>query len=154
MQIDGCFRKRTVLFEKIWYDKSMGPFKTCITQEREEKRLKKKATQKWCRGRGCSQKKWCHSLNGFKNCVTFFLFYFFLFFYEKVYNSGWHIWKPLKFWGLLDVSISNTASSLRFYTGLKLMAYTGFYWVIETVRQKFQLKWFQQINLQKRCYGS
>ena len=58
MQIDGCFRKRTVLFEKIWYDKSMGPFKTCITQERAEKRLEKKVTQKWCRGRGHRQKKW------------------------------------------------------------------------------------------------
>ena len=64
-----------------------------------------------------------------------FLFYFFLVFYEKVDNSGLLIWKPLKFWGLLHLSISNTASSLRFYTGLKLMAYTGFYWVIETVSQ-------------------
>ena len=56
------------------------------------------------------------------------LFYFFLvFFYEKVDNSGLLIWKSLKFWGLLDLSISNTASSLGFYTGLKLMADTGFY---------------------------
>ena len=83
-----------------------------------------------------------------------FLFYFFLVFYEKVDNPGLLIWKPLKFWGLLDLSISDTASSLRFYTGLPLMAYTGFYSVIETVSQKFQFKWFQQINLQKRCYGS
>ena len=83
----------------------------------------------------------------------FFILLFFSF-YEKVDNSGLLTWKPLKFWGLLDLSISNTASSLRFYTGLKLMAYIGFYWVIEIVSPKFQFKWFQQINLQKRCYGS
>ena len=26
----------------LWYDKSMGPFITCVTHEREEKRLTKK----------------------------------------------------------------------------------------------------------------
>ena len=59
--------------------------------------------------------------------VWHFFILFFFSFYEKVDNSGLLIWKPLKFWGLLDLSISNTASSLGFYTGLKLMADTGFY---------------------------
>ena len=31
----------------------------------------------------------------------------------------------------LSISISNTASRLRFYSGLKLMAYTDSYWVTE-----------------------
>ena len=29
----------------LWYDKSMGPFKTCITQEKETGRLTKKVTK-------------------------------------------------------------------------------------------------------------
>ena len=29
----------------LWYDKSMGPFKTCITQEKEKGRLTKKVTK-------------------------------------------------------------------------------------------------------------
>ena len=47
----------------LWYDKSMGPFKTCITQGREEGRLTKKVTKSDV-GEGFAAKKmWCHSLN-------------------------------------------------------------------------------------------
>ena len=49
----------------------------------------------------------------------------------------WHFFIFI-FLGLLNLSISNTVSSLRFYTGLKLMAYTGFYWVIETISQSYR----------------
>ena len=45
-QIDGCFRKRTVLLEKmLLYDKSMEPFRTCVTQERLEENLTEKVTK-------------------------------------------------------------------------------------------------------------
>ena len=29
----------------LWYDKSMGPFKTCVTKEREERRVTKNVTK-------------------------------------------------------------------------------------------------------------
>ena len=46
MQIDGGFWKRTVLLEKIlWYDKSMEPFKTYVSQERGEGSLTEKVTK-------------------------------------------------------------------------------------------------------------
>ena len=62
-EIDGCFQKRTVLFEKVlWYDKSMGLFKTWVTQEKEEGKLIKKQQNNDV-GRGVAAKKmWCYSL--------------------------------------------------------------------------------------------
>ena len=55
--------RRTLLLEKmLWYDKIMGSFKTCVTQERREGRLTKKSNKKWRRERVRSQKMWCHSL--------------------------------------------------------------------------------------------
>ena len=45
-KIDRCFRKRTLLLEKmLWYDKSIRPFKMCVTQERGEGRSTKKVTK-------------------------------------------------------------------------------------------------------------
>ena len=69
-QIGGCFRKRTVLLDKmLWYEKSMERFKTCVTQERVEGSLaKKKSNKKWRRGSGHSQKKWFHSLKKTRFC--------------------------------------------------------------------------------------
>ena len=68
-QIDGCFQKRTVSLEiLLWYDKSMEPFKTCVTQERVEGSLTKKSNKKWRRRRGRCQKKWFHSLKKTRFC--------------------------------------------------------------------------------------
>ena len=62
-QIDGCFQKRTVLFEKVlWYDKSIGPFKTCVSQEKEEGKLKKKLQNSDVGGGVGAKKMWCYSL--------------------------------------------------------------------------------------------
>ena len=62
-QIDGCFKKRTVLFEKVlWYDKSMRTFKTCVTQEKEEEKLKKKYQNCDVGGGVAAKKMWCYSL--------------------------------------------------------------------------------------------
>ena len=40
----GIINER-LLEKMLWYDKSMGPFKTCVTQEREEGRLTKNVTK-------------------------------------------------------------------------------------------------------------
>ena len=41
----------------LWYDKSMEPFKTCVTQEREEGRLTKSVTKSDV-GEGFAAKKY------------------------------------------------------------------------------------------------
>ena len=41
----GNYQQTLLLGKMLWYDKSMGPFKTCVTQEREEKRLTKNVTK-------------------------------------------------------------------------------------------------------------
>ena len=42
MQIDRCFRKRTVLLENLLrIRKTKGPFKKCVTRERAEGKLTK-----------------------------------------------------------------------------------------------------------------
>ena len=82
-QIDNrYFRNWTVLLEKmLWYDKSMESLKTCVTQERGERR-------------GHSRKKWCHSLK--KNprlCerrafwMTPMMLNFFAIFFMSVFND-------------------------------------------------------------------
>ena len=62
MQIDGCFSKRTLLLEKMLsYNKSIGSFKMCITQE-EGNEDWQKSNKKLGRRRVCSKKMQCYSL--------------------------------------------------------------------------------------------
>ena len=50
------FINERLLEKMLWYDKSMGPFKTCVTQEREEGRLIKNVTKSEV-GEGYAAKK-------------------------------------------------------------------------------------------------
>ena len=53
----GASEKKTVLLEKmLWYDKRMGPLKTCITQERGEGRLTKEVTKSDVGGEDATKK--------------------------------------------------------------------------------------------------
>ena len=69
----GVINEHFGLKKMVWYDKYMGPFKMCITQEREEGSLTKKSNKKWCRRRVRNQWMWSHSLK--KNKILRVMFF-------------------------------------------------------------------------------
>ena len=80
------FINERLLEKMLWYDKSMGPFKTCHSGKRGGK-VDKKRNKKWGRGRVRSQKIWFHSLKKTRFCewrsflmAPMIMFYFAVFF--------------------------------------------------------------------------
>ena len=100
----GASEKKTVLLEKmLWYDKRMGPLKTCVTQERGEGRLTKEVTKSDVGGGVAAKnsKQWCYSLKKTRFCewwafwmtpmmLTYFAVFFMSVFVDDVISFFWN----------------------------------------------------------------